>query len=326
MRTKKITAFLCAALMTGSMMAACGGQTASETAGASAGSSSAAAVSVESASAAAENTESAADSSAKAESEKEAVNYTELSIMNGEKHIYGEMYLPEEEAEKYPTIVLSHGFGGNTNSNRVFAEKFSAEGFAVCLFDFCGGGKRSQSDGDMTEMSVLTESTDLNAVIDYVETLDYVDTDNLFLLGESQGGFVTSYTAPQRKDEIKAVVLYYPAFALQADAWERHGSVENIPETEEFMGATLGRIYSEDAMSFDIFEVIGGYDKNVLIIHGDADTVAPIEDSEKAVEIYENASLEVIEGATHGWGGGDRNANIDRVAELTVEFLKNNID
>ncbi len=321
MKTKKITAILCSVLVAGSMLAACGGQSSQEPAAASSAPAAASASEAAASSAPAESAVSAASE----ETEEKVYNITELSMMNGDKHIYGEMYLPAEEAEKYPTIVLSHGFGGSTASNRVFAEKFSDEGFAVCLFDFCGGGKKSQSDGDMTEMSVLTESADLNAVIDYVETLEYVDTDNLFLLGESQGGFVTSYTAPQRVDEIKAVVLYYPAFALQADAWERHGSVENIPDTEEFMGATLGRIYSEDAMSFDIFDVIGGYNKNVLIIHGDADTVAPIEDSEKAVEIYENATLEVIEGATHGWGGGDRNANIDRVAELTVEFLKNNI-
>ena len=78
-------------------------------------------------------------------------------------------------------------------------------------------------------MSVLTEKSDLLAVMDGIEALDYVDTDNLFLFGQSQGGFVSTLAGVDRLDEVKAMVLLYPAYSLQDGCWERHGSIDNDP-------------------------------------------------------------------------------------------------
>lgn len=60
----------------------------------------------------------------------------------------------------------------------------------------------------------MTEVADLNAVVDMIKTLDFVDTDNIFLLGRSQGGFVSALTAAQREDDIQGMVLFYPAFVI----------------------------------------------------------------------------------------------------------------
>ena len=200
----------------------------------------------------------------------------EMWFQNGEKKIYAKMYLPAEEKDKYPAVVISHGFAGSSEDNVSRAELFASNGYVAVVFDFCGGGRASKSDGEMTEMSVLTEAEDLNAVIDGMLALDYVDASNFFLLGASQGGFVSSYVAAHRPDDIKALALLFPAYSLQDDCWERHGSIENIPETESVMNNTIGAIYSQDAMSFDIYEVIGGYKGDVLICHGDKDDLVDL--------------------------------------------------
>lgn len=109
--------------------------------------------------------------------------------------------------------------------------------------------------------------------------------------------------AAKRPDDVKALMLLFPAYALQDDCWERHGSIENIPETESLMNNTLGAIYSQDAMSFDIYDVIGGYKGDVLICHGDKDDLVDLSYSERAVEVYEHAELKVIKGAGHGFQG-----------------------
>ena len=44
-------------------------------------------------------------------------------------------------------------------------------------------------------MSVLTEVNDLETVIDYVSTMPYVNKDKIFLMGWSQGGFVSALVA-----------------------------------------------------------------------------------------------------------------------------------
>ena len=61
-------------------------------------------------------------------------------------------------------------------------------------------------------MSVLTEKADLEAVLEEVKQWDFVDTGSIYLMGNSQGGLVTALTAAEHKEEIRAVILIYPAF------------------------------------------------------------------------------------------------------------------
>ena len=225
----------------------------------------------------------------------------ELVLKNGEDNIFGMLYLPAEEKNTYPTVILSHGFGVNYRRVEEYARMFAKQGIAAYAFDFRGGGRASKSDGDMTQMSVLTEASDLNAVIDGIKQQSFTDVNNLFLFGESQGGFVSSYVAANRPEEIAGLVLFYPAFVIQDEAHQRYTDPKTMPETEELMGSTVGKIYTIDAVSFDIYEVIGNYKKDVLIVQGDKDALVPLSYSERALEVYDSAVLEVINGGTHGF-------------------------
>lgn len=227
----------------------------------------------------------------------------EMTFPNGDKQLYAVVYTPEEQKDSYPTVIISHGFAGSHKDNMARAELLAQNGFCAVVFDFYGGNQASKSGGNMTEMSVLTEAEDLSAMMDGMLALPYVDKNNLFLMGCSQGGFVSAYVAAKRPADVKALVLLFPAFALQDDCWNRHGSIENIPETETVMNQPLGAIYSRDAMSFDIYDVIGDYKGPVLIHHGDKDDVVNISYSEKAAQIYENVEFTVIHNGGHGFQG-----------------------
>lgn len=74
-----------------------------------------------------------------------------------------------------------------------------------------------KSDGKTTEMSVLTEVKDLEAVIAYVRTLPYTG-DELLLMGCSQGGFVSAITAAKYPGIADKLVLFYPALYIPDDA------------------------------------------------------------------------------------------------------------
>ena len=245
----------------------------------------------------------------------------EMTFPNGDKQLYAVVYTPEEQKDSYPTVIISHGFAGSHKDNIARAELLAQNGFCAVVFDFYGGNQASKSGGTMQEMSVLTEAEDLSAMMDGMLALPYVDKDNLFLLGCSQGGFVSSYVAAKRPDEVKALVLLFPAFALQDDCWNRHGSIENIPETEVVMNQPLGAIYSKDAMSFDIYDVIGDYKGPVLIHHGDKDDVVDISYSEKAAQVYENVEFTVIHNGGHGFQG----KQLKESNAALVEFLLNHV-
>ena len=102
--------------------------------------------------------------------------------------IYGQVYCPTGEQKAYPTVVISHGFTATYASSSLDAAQLANAGIASCIFDFRGGSMSSKSSLTMLDMSVLTEVKDLETVLDAVKAFDFVDADNMFLLGKSQGG------------------------------------------------------------------------------------------------------------------------------------------
>ena len=241
-----------------------------------------------------------------------------LTVPAGNRTLFGELLLPQGVPGKLPTVIVSHGLNSSgDNAKKLVGMSLAMSGFAVYCFDFWGGNLHSKSGGKMWEMSVFTEQEDLNAVIDCIKTLDTTDPEKLFLLGESQGGFVTGITAAQRPRDIRAVIEYYPAFCIPEDAQARHGSVENIPEIENFGGSKLGRVYSEKLFDYDVYKVIPAYTGPVLILHGDNDKAVNISYGRRAAQVYEHAEFVCLPGEIHGFTGEGRK----KAAQLSFDFL-----
>jgi len=251
-----------------------------------------------------------------------ALSYTveETSFLREGKHIFAKLLFPQGEAP-FPLVILAHGFNGNCNKVEPYAEAFAENGIAACVFDFIGGGEGSRSDGSILDMSVLTEAADLNAVIDSLKQREEFDPERVFLLGRSQGGFVAAYVAEERPQDICAMVLLFPGFVISDDMKALAPDPEEIPETVELMGATIGRIYLKDAMSVDIYEKMGNYPGDVLIFHGTADSIVPLSYSERAAAAFPSAELVTIEGADHGFTGDDNLYVTKRAVDFVMAHL-----
>ena len=238
------------------------------------------------------------------------------------KKIYGELYIPNNSYDEFPLVVLSHGFGSSMSSTSGLAQTICKQGFATFAYDFIGGGMGIKSDGQMTEMSVLTEVSDLNTVLDELLEDERINKDNIFLLGQSQGGFVSTYVAGTR-DDIKGLVDYYPAFCIRDDAEKAYPNPNDVPDTYSVLGfATVGRIYYMDAVSFDIYEIMEDITCNTLLMHGTTDNVVPISYSERASTTIPSCEYIVYEGQGHGFSG-----TADKDSETrTINFLKENLN
>lgn len=241
-----------------------------------------------------------------------------LTIPAGKHRIHGELLLPEGMDGRLPTVIVSHGLNSSgKHTKNLIGMSLAMSGFAVICFDFYGGSRRSLSGGKMPEMTVFTEKEDLTAVLDYAAALESTDKDRLFLLGESQGGFVTAITAAEHP-ELRAIVLYYPAFCIPEDARARHGAKEKIPAVERFGPSRLGRAYSESVWDYDVYRVIGAYGGPVLILHGDHDKAVDISYGRRAKDVYRHAEFVCLPGEIHGFTrNGKRKA-----AELSYAFLQ----
>ncbi len=89
----------------------------------------------------------------------------EIWVQSGEHRIYGVAYVPGTGG-RAPLVIFSHELGNDHTSGERYAERLAAAGYAAYVFDFCGGtvgGNRS--DGSNKQMSVLTEASDLEAVL-----------------------------------------------------------------------------------------------------------------------------------------------------------------
>ena len=225
----------------------------------------------------------------------------ELCFERDGKKIYGELYLPEGNGP-FPGIVIGHGLESSVEDTRTYAIALARYGIAAYAFDFIGGGSEVRSDGDILEMSVLTEAKDMNVVFDGIRALEAIDENNVFLMGLSQGGFVATYVASRRPKDVKGLIGFYPAYGLQDDVKERTANGYHITEeTCVVNDVDVGEIYITDILSFSFFGEMKNYTGSVLIVHGTEDEVTPLEYSERALRTLQDAELVTIEGAEHGF-------------------------
>ena len=125
-----------------------------------------------------------------------------------------------------------------------------------------------------------------------------------------------------RPEDVAGLICLYPAYVLQDNAWKQTPDPDNIPDTITLMGIRLGGIYNRDAMSFDIYDILCNYPGKVLILHGTADSIAPISYSERAAEVFPDAELVRYEGANHGFMGKDEADSESRAVAFVREILQ----
>ena len=240
----------------------------------------------------------------------------EIWTENNGNRIYGEAYIPITDGRS-PLILFSHGLGSNHESGESYAQKVAPRGFAVYTWDFPGGSSannENRSDGNNLEMSVMTEASDLDAIIETAKTWDFVDTDRIFLAGGSQGGLVTAIGGVRHEDEVAGLILLYPAFGM-AMLGDRYS--DDMPDEIQISSMTVGKPFFKDLIGYDVRDEIPNFDKPVIIIQGSEDNLVLPSVSREAADLYPDCEYKLIEGAGHGFSGEDH----DTATEYALDFL-----
>jgi alpha-beta hydrolase superfamily lysophospholipase len=100
--------------------------------------------------------------------------------------IKGILYVPDNDKEKNPAIVLCHGFAGFKELLLpAYAEEFCQKGFIALTFDYRGFG---ESEGERGKLSPRAQVTDIRNAITFIMSLPGVDAHRLGLWGTSFGG------------------------------------------------------------------------------------------------------------------------------------------
>lgn len=111
-----------------------------------------------------------------------------------------------------PTIILTHGLGGNRLDLMSAASLLIEDGFGVLMYDMRCHGRSTGSLGTWGWLEI----NDLNGAVDYLLEKPDVDHDHIGALGFSLGGQITLRAAAENT-AIRAVIAEDPSPAVLAD-------------------------------------------------------------------------------------------------------------
>lgn len=238
------------------------------------------------------------------------------------KVLRGVINIPENK-EKVPVVINLHGFKGNKSGysfvNVKMARKLEEQGIGCARFDFYGSG---ESDGDFSEMTFTSEVEDAMDIYEYVQSLEFVDKENIFLSGQSMGGFVAATVAP--KLEVKGLILMCPGASMSYGAKEKYEDFKqkglSIVDIE---GTAFNIEFYNDLAKYSPFEDAKGYKNNVLLLWGTNDKLVDEATCNKYVEVYEGRCEFVkIEGGDHNFAKLEWH---DLLFKHMIDFIKNNL-
>lgn len=201
-------------------------------------------------------------------------------------------------------IVYCHGFGGHKDTKA--AETFAAravskrKGTAVVCFDWpCHGSDARKN--------LLLEDCDeyLGIVVDWCR--QRFETDELYAYGTSFGGYLLLKYLSEHGNPFRRVALRCPAIAMESTLLGVIATEDDLARLRAgkpvLMGfdrkVKVGPAFVEGVRQADIRErEFFDYADDLLIIHGTADEIVPLEDS-RAFADDNVIELVPIEGADH---------------------------
>lgn len=229
---------------------------------------------------------------------------TKVTILNefGEK-LVGVETIPEIKKDKYPTIILVHGFATGKDQESIFSgllEKLIVAGFLVYRFDFSGCG---ESEGDYSKTSLSKLKSDLGKMIEFIKLQDKVNSLKIGILAQSTGTAVAVALEPK----VNCLVLtgsisHYRE--VMANIFRGGYNPTGVSVRVKANGTVtkVGSQFWEDIKNHNLPESIRKIHCPILFIHGAKDEKVPVSEMEAYFEIANEPKEKIIiERASHNF-------------------------
>lgn len=129
--------------------------------------------------------------------------------------------------QKYPVVVVSHPGGGvKEQTAGLYAKKLAEQGLVTIAYDASYQGESTGEPRQLENPYIRTE--DVSAVIDYLTTLPYIDTDKIGAMGICAGAGYTA-NAAINDHRIKAVGM---VSAVNIGSMFRNGWENNVKDAD----------------------------------------------------------------------------------------------
>lgn len=221
------------------------------------------------------------------------IDFRTETIMSEGTRLAAERFAPKNvEAQKLPTIIMSHGWGGVAAMLRPDAEQFARAGYLVITFDYRGWGASDSrvilagpAPSDKSDHRFSAEVIEVREVVDpldqvndllnaihWVQADPQCDTERIGLWGSSYSGGHVVYAAA-RDERVKALVSQVPALDSR---FVIENETERQQTYDEATRRTRGEIGYPEPGARVIGNLRGGPIREKLLRY------APVDDADKA--------------------------------------------
>jgi len=218
-----------------------------------------------------------------------------------------------------PCVIMSHGLEGSKDGEKwlLLASRLYHSGFSYLRFNYRGCGEGSEaSEGNFEDTTLSRRIQDYRAAIDFVNTAA-VDSNRLAVVASSLGGMVAIAAHDVRT---RAMVTLATPYRFQIPHDDQFKVYKNERFLELQSGKRIKKRFFTDIKNYDLSSAVAKIDCPLLVIHGSADKLVPLEN---AHHLYKKAKepkrLEIIEGGSHSFNESN---HLEQVISLTLDWLK----
>jgi acetyl esterase/lipase len=236
------------------------------------------------------------------------------------------IYLPQDSAPPYPTVITIHGggfFGGDLRTLAPLVRRLQTAGYAVVNITY----------RLVPETLYPAQVEDAFCALAWVSAnaaVYGIDPERVTVLGESAGGYLAALLAsvddpapfltgcPQMDAPPlvpTAAVLYYPIIDFTEDDFQPIGAALGAGLLEGRRGGFLTPELRDSLAAISALGAVDGAEPPFLLIHGERDRLVPPSQSalmlDRLRESGVSAGLTTIADADHGfaaWVGSDAGA------------------
>jgi len=224
-------------------------------------------------------------------------------------------YMPESGSVK--GIILGvHGFAGDKESSALEAIASVGEkhGFSLRCFDFPAHGASPADESCLTVESCISDLLQMAEIC----RAEHPDVPKM-LFATSYGGFIALNCLDRLEDF--SVVFRAPAVSMPERFCEIHGITEEEFESTGYVGCGFERrmrvpyAFYKELKEYSLVNRM--FSERFLIIHGDADTVIPVEDIRKFCVQNPGTEPKIVTGADHRF---KKCGELDAVVQFAFSF------
>jgi len=263
-----------------------------------------------------------------------------ITFSSNDQEVVGTLLVPE--GEPAPVVLLLHGFTGRRDELKsayvkqgVFvrtAVQLAEAGFASLRIDFRGSGE-SQANLTFADTTFESQVTDGLAAIDYLKSLDSVDSSKIRIIGWSQGGLVATAVAGRSgMDDPIALwnavtntkstysILFGEDVVKKGIAAARDEPIAvKLPWGSDI---TLNGAFFHGIETFDPINEVRSFPGPLLVVQGKNDTVVDPAGVTALLEAHDGAEALLLEDMDHGFNLSSTRVMFDLVIAETIAFFK----